>query len=68
MIEVGSHITHKENSNIKKLVMDIKDMFDCSYDDLKVYNDDVIQNLILLGAKPFRNKLRKINPKLGHYS
>lgn len=42
MIEVGSHITPEEKSKIKKLVMDFKDVFAWSYNELKAYKDDVI--------------------------
>jgi hypothetical protein len=37
-----------------------------TYDELKVYRKDVIQHVIPLkqDTKPFRQKLRKINPKL----
>jgi hypothetical protein len=37
-----------------------------SYDEIKVYREDVIQHVIPLKeeTKPFRQKLRQLNPKL----
>ena len=41
-------------------------VFAWSYDDLKEYDTSIIQHTIPInpGEKPFRNKLRRINPKL----
>jgi hypothetical protein len=43
-------------------------MFWLSLYELKVYREDVIQHVIPLKeeTKPFRQKLRQINPKLVH--
>ena len=42
------------------------DVFSWSYEDLKEYETSIIQHTvpIKLGEKPFRQKLRRINPKL----
>ena len=42
------------------------DFFAWSYDDLKEYDTSIIQHTIPIkpGEKPFRHKLRRINPKL----
>ena len=41
-------------------------MFAFTYDELKAYRDDVFQHTIPLrpDSKPFRQKLKRINPKL----
>lgn len=41
-------------------------MFAWDYSDLKVYNKDIIQHTIPIkpNQNPFRQKLRRINPKL----
>ena len=42
------------------------DVFSWIYEDLKEYDTSIIQHAIAikLGEKPFRQKLRRINPKL----
>ena len=49
-----------------ELVKEYRDVFVFTYDELKAYRDDVFQHTIPLRpeAKPFRQKLRRINPKL----
>jgi len=44
----------------------IADVFSWSYEDLKVYDTNIIQHTILVKEeeKPFRQKLRRINPLL----
>jgi hypothetical protein len=50
----------------KDLVQDYRDVFVFTYDELKAYKEDVFQHTIPLkdDTKPFRQKLRRINPKL----
>jgi hypothetical protein len=45
---------------------DFLDVFPWSYEDLKVYDTKVIQHLISIkdDQKPFKQKLRRINPLL----
>ena len=50
-------------------VKEYRDVFAFTYDELKAYREDVFQHIIPLNqdikeVKPFRQKLRKINPKL----
>jgi hypothetical protein len=61
MIKVGTSTTEEEKEKIRKLVIEYKDVFAWSYDDLKAYKGDIIQHTIpvLLEAKPFRQKLRR---------
>ena len=42
------------------------DVFSWSYEDLKEYDSSIIQHTIPIkpGEKPFKHKLRRINPKL----
>ena len=66
MIKIGK-VTHTEERNkIVKLLKEYRDVLAFSYDELKVYREDVIQHVIPLKeeTKPFRQKLRQINPKL----
>jgi ribonuclease HI len=66
MVKIGKGTTEKERIEILDLIREFKDTFSWNYDELKAYRGDVIQHAIPLteGAKPFRQKLRHINPKL----
>jgi hypothetical protein len=57
-----AHVKNKYVELLKKY----KDVFAWSYDDLKTYDTSVIEHKIPLkhGIKPFRQKLRQINPIL----
>jgi hypothetical protein len=65
-INIGKGTTEKERKEILELIKEFRDTFAWNYDELKAYRGDVIQRAIPLveGAKPFRQKLRHINPKL----
>jgi hypothetical protein len=65
MVKIGKETTKDERSEIIDLIRHFKDIFTWTYDDLKEYRSDVIQHAIPLveGAKPFRQKMRHINPK-----
>jgi ribonuclease HI len=66
MVKIGKGTTEKERMEILALIREFRDTFAWNYDDLKAYRGDVIQHAIPLveGVKPFRQKLRHINPKL----
>jgi hypothetical protein len=66
IVKIGKGTTEKERKEMLELIREFKDTFAWSYDELKAYRGDVIQHAIPLveGAKPFRQKLRHINPKL----
>jgi ribonuclease HI len=68
MVKIGKGTTEKERIEILDLIREFKDTFAWNYDELKAYRGDVIQHAIPLteGAKPFRQKLRHINPKLAN--
>jgi hypothetical protein len=63
-------IPRKINSEIRewyvKLLKEFPDVFAWSYDDLKVYDTSIIQHVIPIKEdhKPFKQKLRRINPLL----
>jgi hypothetical protein len=65
-VKIGKGTTEKERKEILELIREFKDTFAWNYDELKAYRGDVIQHAIPLveGAKPFRQNLRHINPKL----
>jgi hypothetical protein len=46
MIKVGTGTTEEEKEKIRKLVIEYKDVFSWSYDDLKAYKGDIIQHTI----------------------
>lgn len=49
------------------LVREYKDVFAWSYDELKAYDPKIINHAIPLkeGVKPFRQRQRHMNPKVG---
>jgi hypothetical protein len=66
MIKIGEGTSPAKRESTIKCIQEYKDIFAWTYDDLKAYKGDIIQHTIHLkeGAKPFRKKLRHINPKL----
>ena len=48
------------------MIREYKDVFAWTYDDLKTYDPSIIEHTIPLkeGSKPYRKKLRNVNPKL----
>jgi hypothetical protein len=66
MVKVGKSTPIEERNEIIKLLKEYRDVLAFTYDELKVYREDVIQHVIPLkeDTKPFRQKLRQINPKL----
>jgi hypothetical protein len=66
MVKIGKTTPIEERVEIVKLLKEYRDVLAFSYDELKVYREDVIQHVIPLKeeTKPFRQKLRHINPKL----
>jgi hypothetical protein len=66
MVKVGKSTPIEEIKEIIELLREYRDVLAFTYDELKVYREDVIQHVIPLKeeSKPFRQKLRQINPKL----
>jgi hypothetical protein len=65
-IKIGKACTEKERKEIISLVHENKDVFAWSYDELKTFDQNVLNHEIPLraDAKTFRQRLRFINPKV----
>ena len=66
LIKFGKGTMTDERENITTLIREFNDVFAWSYEDMKAYQEDIIQQAIPLidGAKPFRQKLKQMNPKV----
>ena len=69
LTKIGKGTSEKERNDLINLVKEYRDAFAFPYDELKAYREDVFQHTIPLKqdireVKPFRQKLRQINPKL----
>jgi hypothetical protein len=65
-IKIGKETSEKERRELISLVQEYRDVCAFTYDELKSYKEDVFQHTIPLkdDTKPFKKKLRRINPKL----
>ena len=66
IIKLSKKLPEKEKEEYVKLMKKYTDVFAWSYEDLKEYDTSIIQHTIPIkpGEKPFKQKLRRINPKL----
>ena len=66
MVKISKALTAKQRNRYIKLLTEYVDIFAWSYKDLKTYDTSIIQHKIPLkpNVKPFRQKLRRINPAL----
>ena len=69
LIKIGKGTNEKERKDLINLVREYRDVFAFTYDELKAYQEDVFHHIIPLKreikeVKPFRQKLRQINPKV----
>jgi ribonuclease HI len=66
MVKISKFLPPKAKVKYKDLLRQYKDVFAWSYDELKTYDTSIIDHKIPLkpGVKPFRQKLRQINPIL----
>ena len=66
IIKIGKNTSPKERKAIENLIWEYKDVFAWTYNDLKSFDPAIIEHTIPLneGAKPYRKKLRNVNPKL----
>jgi hypothetical protein len=66
MVKISKYLPTQMKGKYVELLKQYKDVFSWSYDDLKTYDNSVIEHKIPLkhGIKPFRKKLRQINPIL----
>jgi hypothetical protein len=65
-VKLSSSLTTEQRAKYTELLKEFVDVFAWTYEDFKTYDTYVIQHKIPLkeGAKPFRQKLRQINPML----
>jgi hypothetical protein len=65
-VNLASHFTEKQKDDYRELLKEFADIFAWKYDDLKIFDTEVIQHKIPLNkdTKPFRQKLRSFNPLL----
>ena len=66
IIKLSKTLNPKVKEKYIKLMKEFLDIFSWSYDDLKVYDTNIIQHVIPIKEdhKPFKQKLRRINPLL----
>ena len=66
LIKLSKSLPPNEKLKYMELMKEFHDVFSWSYEDLKSYDTSIIQHTIPLkeDQKPFRQKLRKINPVL----
>jgi len=66
MVKLSKELAPKINDKYINLMASFADVFAWHYYDLKTYDTNIIQNTIPIkpNQKPFRQKLRRINPKL----
>ena len=66
VIKISNNLTKESKEKYIKLMKEFHDVFSWTYDDLKVYDLGVIQHTIPVqkNAKPFKQKLRRMNPLL----
>jgi hypothetical protein len=65
-VNLGIDCTSEEIDQYTSLFKEYVDVFAWSYDDLKAYDKSIFQHIIPLreGTKPFKQKIRMMNPKL----
>ena len=65
-MKISKALTTEQRNRYIKLLKEYVDVFALSYEDLKTYDTSIIQHKVPLkpNVKPFRQKLRRINPAL----
>jgi ribonuclease HI len=66
MVKLSKSLPPEQKLKYRELFEEYSDVFAWSYEDLKAYDTSIIQHRIPIKEdhKPFRQKLRRINPKL----
>ena len=66
MIKTSKTLSEEERNGFLKQLKEFVDIFALSCEDMKTYNTSIIQHKIPLNpnTKPFRQKLRRLNPAL----
>jgi hypothetical protein len=67
-VKLSSSLLREQRAKYTELLKEFSDVFSWSYEDLRTYDTTIIEHKIPLKeeAKPFRQKLRQINPMLLH--
>jgi hypothetical protein len=65
-VKLSRSLTEEQRAKYTELLREFVDVFAWTYEDLKTYDTSIIEHKIPLKeeAKPFRQKLRQINPML----
>jgi ribonuclease HI len=65
-VKLSSSLSREQRTEYAELLREFVDVFSWTYEDLRTYDTSVIEHKIPLKeeAKPFRQKLRQINPML----
>jgi hypothetical protein len=65
-VKLSKYLSPETKSKYAELFRKYKDVFAWSYDELRTYDTSIIKHKIPLkpGVKPFKQKLRQINPIL----
>jgi hypothetical protein len=65
-VKLSSSLSREKRAKYVELLREFDDVFSWTYEDLRTYDTSVIEHKIPLKeeAKPFRKKLRQINPML----
>jgi hypothetical protein len=65
-IKLSSNLSEEKRTKYTKLLKEFSDVFSWTYEDLRTYDTSIIEHKIPLkeNTKPFRKKLRQINPML----
>jgi hypothetical protein len=65
-VKLSKGLNEEQRIGYTKLLRDFADVFAWTYEDLKTYDTSVIEHKIPLkeDARPFKQKLRQINPTL----
>ena len=66
MVKISKALIVEQRNRYIKLLKEYVDVFSWSYEDLKTYDTGIIQHKVPLkpNVKPFRQKLKWINPAL----
>ena len=66
IIKLSKNLHVKEKEDYVNLMKRYTNVFPWSYEDLKEYDTSIIQHTLPIkpGERPFRQKLRKVNPML----
>ena len=66
IVKISKALSAEQRERYIKLLKEYVDIFAWSYEDLKIYDTSIIQHKVPMkcNVKPFKQKLRRINPAL----